>query len=150
MTTSKIITMRRLTIVTLVLLVGCLLGQMDQWSRAETAIMTFPYEMSTEQTTQFLAALTTLKVGDTYEQVISILGTPFKETTIRGKKIDDPVRGTSVTYYLSKIHATMVNEKKDKYVLLAFDSNKKLVSGWTNIAGLSLSSDLTNNWPGRP
>lgn len=98
----------------------------------------FPYAMTEEQRTTFVEALQNLKAGETYENVRKALGNPFDEVIIQGKKVNDPVRGFAVTYYMRKNDRDLVNEQKDEYVVLVFNNDKKLVRMRTNVLSLSL------------
>jgi len=123
------------------LLVACLFAQNGEWTLAQK-ITSYPYEMSPEQRAEFLSAFKSVKEGDTYEQVISKLGPPYDEFTLQAKGINIPVRGTGVDYHLKKI-GRGGNEKKDEYLVLEFDNDKKLVGAGTNTSGLFVPFDLT-------
>lgn len=122
----------------------CLLVQ----SGTAQMITAFPYEMSLEHKSKFIASLQTLKIGYAYDDVKSLLGPPHEDRPLRAK--GGPIRGIVMSYYLKKAYAIGGNEKIDEFVLLCFDNQKKLVSGTTNGVGLSLPVDLTDSWPEKP
>lgn len=84
------------------------------------------YEMSQKDIDKFLKKVYTLKKGMSVEEVIKILGQPDNIQEIRGKELDSPYRGQMLTYYLKKWRKDLVNERKDKYVLIIFDEFNKM------------------------
>jgi hypothetical protein len=136
---------RCLHIAVLTLLAGCSCGQTNQPSAMNnTVAINFPYEMTADQKTNFIETVKTLKAGDSYEAIRRIIGNPLDEAIIQGKKYDDPVRGVMATYYLKKNQRNLVNEKKDEYVLLVFDNDKKLVHIRTNVQGITFPWSTPN------
>ena len=136
-----------LYVILLCLLAGCSEGPPHHANTVHALRTNDSYEMSAAERTQFLAALNTLKIGDASEHVRSLLGPPFEEAVIRGKKIDDPVRGTLLTYYLKKAHGNLVNEKEDEYISLVFDQDNTLTRLSTNLVELPLHLRMTNASP---
>ena len=81
-------------------------------------------------------------MGDSYEKVLRVLGRPFDERTIRGKKADAPIRGVMINYYMKMGAPDLVNEFNDEYILIAFDNDNKLTEIRTNVNGLSFPASL--------
>lgn len=128
--------MRTFYICALVLFTACSAAQTSQYTKNKMNTSAY-YEMSPNDQNKFLEALREIKVGDSYDDVCRRLGSPFDEKIIRGKKYDDPVRGLSVSYYVTKLHKDIVNEIQDKYVTISFNNHKKVTDILTNIEGLS-------------
>lgn len=114
-------------------------GEPKTPSTRKSTTMRFPYDMPAEQKTKFIAAVRTLKVGDSHAEVVRILGIPYSEEPICAKeRCDAPVTGTFTTYCLKKERQDNVNQRLDEYVNLIFDNGGRLVEKSTNVVGLSL------------
>jgi hypothetical protein len=66
-----------------------------------------------------------LKIGDSYDRAISILGPPDEERPLVGKK-RAAVTGTSITYFPRKTDPDASDEERDDWVELIFGVDKKL------------------------
>ena len=98
-------------------------AKQEQVIRADSAS-----EPSAEQTARFLATVKTLKVGDSYDQVVKLLGVPQEEALLCGKGQNDPVKGISVKYLLRKVRRNSSAEGDDEVVSLIFTNDKRLKS----------------------
>lgn len=107
----------------------------------------YPYEMPPERKKAFLDSLRALRVGDSAEKVRQVLGSPFKEDIMRGKEMNQPVRGFHWTYYVKRAHPLLINERTDEYFLIVFSSGRTLVDKGTNVAGISLWDDRPSTSP---
>jgi hypothetical protein len=67
----------------------------DAWVSSREAIA--------QRNPRFFASLKNLKIGDSYDRAIELLGPPDEEFTIVGKPPSAPVRGTLATYFPTKI-----------------------------------------------
>jgi len=116
------------------ILASCLCCDTDKTKRSDSAQVDtikseqkeYYYEMSPNDIDKFLKKVYSLKKGMSVEEVIKVLGQPDNIQEIRGKELDSPYRGQMLTYYLKKWRKDLVNEKKDKYVLIIFDEFNKM------------------------
>jgi uncharacterized protein YuzE len=67
-------------------------------------------------------------VGDSYEQVVKLLGAPQEENAIRGKGGNAPVTGTATMYAIKEAGGHSGEDNRDGCVSLIFDNNGKVMS----------------------
>ena len=121
-------------VVIISILASCLCCDTDKTKRSDSAQVDtikseqkeYYYEMSPNDIDKFMKKVYSLKKGMSVEEVIKVLGQPDNIQEIRGKELDSPYRGQMLTYYLKKWRKDLVNEIKDKYVLIIFDEFNKM------------------------
>jgi hypothetical protein len=100
--------------------------------------LTYPYEMNRTERTRFLGKLAALYRGETYEEVVKVLGPPFSQDKISAKENERPL-GIRLHYYMKKLGNGM-NERFDYCVSLNFGTDNRLLSIDTNVAGLTFGA----------
>lgn len=121
------------------LFLGCSSKLVNQGSDSQIPspmMSDFYIQMPVAERKTFLETIKKLRVGDSFVDVLKDLGKPVKERKIRGKKIDDPVRGTAITYFLQKKKKEIENEILDQYVSIAFGNDQKILNISTNVEGV--------------
>ena len=94
------------------------------------------YEMPVNDMMRFRNLVNQIKLGDSSEQVISILGHPTYDQLIAGKEADAPIRGRSLKYYVRRYEKNIVNEKEDKLVSIIIDNSNRVVKVMSNCEGI--------------
>ena len=92
-------------------------------------------EMSEPALTGFKSKLIKIKIGDTKEQVINLLGTPTYERGV-SKKESDRILYYSLDYFVKKREEKNFSEAEDKLVTIYFTTNWKVRELSTNIEGV--------------
>lgn len=95
------------------------------------------YKMSSDEIEILKHSLELLSIGDDKRKIVKILGNPSYETSISGKRLDSPVTGYILEYYIYKYDKNVVNNKLDRYVVLVLDKNYKLCEIISNYEGIS-------------
>lgn len=78
--------------------------------------------MDSEEIEKFEELLATLSVGNTYEDVIAVLGKPTQEEDF-AKKERPEIIGKSVRYIIEQKHPRLLNAKTDRYVTFYFGTS---------------------------
>lgn len=119
--------LRLLGLLVMLSIVGCgESGDQEEGQSAASRIRTKQKVTMTETERSTLQSnLATIRIGQTYDQVITILGTPSEDNKYEANR-KAPVAGRAVAYIVSKPHED-IYMVFDQYVFLWFDLNDKLV-----------------------
>jgi hypothetical protein len=93
-------------------------------------VVTYPYEMPPGRKKDFTEKFKLLERGQPLEEVVKLLGPPFRREGISAKEHDRPL-GTQVTYYVRKLYDG-VNLKYDQHASLRFGTDNRLVEVLSN------------------
>ena len=88
----------------------------------------YPYEMDADQQKKLCDKVASLRQGDTYSDVVKLLGTPTCESVISSypSRKPGPPKGVRLDYYIRKLHST-VSERDDRSITIDFNNDKRLV-----------------------
>ncbi len=106
---------------------SCIAVDMDSQTEALAKNRIYFMRMSKTAIEDFLRIAKKIGVGSKYDDVIAKLGKPYIEKIIQAKKLNAPVTGMIVTYYLEKLDENTVNEKCDKTITFVFDERKNVI-----------------------
>jgi len=86
-----------------------------------------PYEMDADQRKKLCDKVASLRQGDSYAEVVKLLGAPTTEDLIMSYPLKEPgpPRGVRLEYYIRRLHSD-ANERDDQSIELDFDNNRKL------------------------
>lgn len=97
----------------------------------------FYYIMSQGEFNRFKNNVDSLSKGDSYEKIIKLLGKPYSDNHVRGKRFDSPLISRDLFYYIKQYEKDIVNEHHDSYVVIVLDRNDKLVRISSNCSDIN-------------
>jgi len=111
------------------------LGTFGNNARAETVkskevVTSYSYERDEKEIGQLIKGVERLNLGDTLNQVKTILGEPTEEKDLVDKK--GKFHSKLLAYYISRVDTRLVNIH-DRYIGLHFNSEGKLINIQQNI-----------------
>jgi len=121
------------------IIAGCMMNTNSQESKlsnlsAPTSGIYF--EMPIAEVEAFRKNIKQIKIGDTVETVIDILGQPTYDQVLAGKEANALVQGRKFKYYLRRYERDLVNEKQDRLVSILFNLNNRITRITSNCDGI--------------
>jgi len=87
----------------------------------------FFYEMTKEEVTEFARKVSALKMGDTYERIVRVLGRPSADREVWTKGPKQQFAWRQLVYHTRKYEEGLVSLKFDRYVKMILDRRGILV-----------------------
>lgn len=101
----------------------------------------YTFEEKPERTSELISRVNNLKLGQSFENVVNLLGTPTYDQSMARKGRHAATRLRVVRYYTRIANQIpLYDDSVDRFVELRFDGQNQLVAIWSNIDGVRTSN----------